>query len=1396
MRAALSQLKAAAPSRNGLEQPKVEDAASGLRPGPGPGPDRVNGITLGESSRTSPHDIMHEPQQPQLTLRPARARILEEQTPPLLKKETSQLSAGASTDSASSERRMSSGPQRALYKARREAAAVRIQRAFKRQNSKDSKAGHQNQQLAVTQQHSLPLQKPSELSDPLARAASSGVSDRIPRAVGASTPLPRAAGPSAFPSLSSLPSLGRGSGSATGEALENLNYAAKAAGQAAKPTLGQTSAGSSARSTAANPPQSLPSSAGVAATESSDTRPRKTQASGYPPAPTGPTGQRGSKHGQTGSAGLPPSGTEGKSRANSKQHLETPDSGRLSQASNSRLHPGKTSTLNESRNEASLQASETAIPHLPAGGIEVSRRAQQKDTQQTAVDLQTPATPPNSQSQATITGFQAPVSIATSPETSSSPCLTSQAPVDLQVSASQPRTLEDTMCIQDNNAASPDQAQPRQVKYHSSSKEAASSTAAVEVKAQQQDLESFSAATESATAGPKEVQHDAPPQTSEHNNNFTPPQHDFVSMASNLSAKDAPALQDSSSKNQPRPLANAEQREHAATFLQCFWKLHRQRRCKQGALLIQSLVRASLELQRFEAKECAVKRLQEFKRRCTRVKNGRLHLRDIKAARRLQIFVRYAMWRRARALRVKHEAAVEKGKHAEAAHLRSKSEAAKTLQRQIRGIISRHELEERGVAVLTEERAGTGPGRGQGSLKSSSMVRCTAQRRLEKHDNRKLRAAGWELLVAAGGSLREPRWRGLLEVSSEEALARKRSPGKPALIASHAEIARSLLDDLIVNWSDGQLSLRLKPLPEGQEDPEPLPEGQEEPRKAQEGKDDLQVSTQKDGKEQERDLGRGKDEKEPEKDALDPGIVDAENGLQEGQDKTQEPEKGYAAGPNISDAENGAQNSPGASQEPEKDATGTGIVDTEGQDEEQQGQEERKEPEKDTMGAEKDLQEVRGGSQELENDALGEDAMDSLEAFWKVQGESQEPEKDVMAQDAMDTKEDLQAEKEEEKQEEEPAQEENVGHFRSGNEQDALHVQAEKPDTPEASTAKHVYPDETEEQPNEDGISKASQDTQQSHLDEKSVEATNASNHSKPEEARGKDAMTMQESVDADAVANAVVEDTEQADSTYGEDDWEALDRTADASEVFVKEDLAESYDEKAVYHKETSEQEDAEEEPDNAHGETTEATLKGQEMEKYPAGEDEQAAEEKTDPPSLVAGSLPAAPAENLDRSEHLKEQRAGQALPDVAVPEAALPEVVAPQAVGAIQEEQVKPSVEAKDDEKPAEMVDVEKPVDEVAQDRPEVVLDEKIKELIASTAGAVSSNHEAYAAVCDLWKCDHCHFPNEVSPDMCVMCDTKRPATASRFSRGSLAQLSASSRPTSAARTRPGSAVRRKP
>eukprot|EP00930_Biecheleria_cincta_P072104 TRINITY_DN5954_c0_g1_i3.p1 TRINITY_DN5954_c0_g1~~TRINITY_DN5954_c0_g1_i3.p1 ORF type:complete len:1421 (-),score=275.03 TRINITY_DN5954_c0_g1_i3:32-4294(-) len=335
----------------------------------------------------------------------------------------------------------------------------------------------------------------------------------------------------------------------------------------------------------------------------------------------------------------------------------------------------------------------------------------------------------------------------------------------------------------------------------------------------------------------------------------------------------------------------------AARVLQRAWKLHCRHQSQQRALLLQSVLRASLQREQFACEIAAVRLLQRCYRSYTWRKLCRARLDHRRAASRsiqrfwrsvqttrqcqqkmqaaataLQICFRHYLCVRART-RVRHrrESAatqvqavwrmfvvlqkqqlnrLELRRHSAATRIQAfwrmlfvlqmqkslRSAAASTaqqaaalaLQKNARGFLTRRLLLESGVPIAAEERSGASSGNLQSRLKSSS-VRCTAQRRLDWAEvteaagksasaqhcgGRRLRSAGWELLVAAGGTARDPRWRGLLEVPAASALDRfaRSSPQAHSDLhaaVDHRQIGQFLLSQLVVHWTDGQLSLSL-----------------------------------------------------------------------------------------------------------------------------------------------------------------------------------------------------------------------------------------------------------------------------------------------------------------------------------------------------------------------------------------------------------------------------------------------------------------------------------------------------------------------------------------------------------------------------------------------------------
>lgn len=135
--------------------------------------------------------------------------------------------------------------------------------------------------------------------------------------------------------------------------------------------------------------------------------------------------------------------------------------------------------------------------------------------------------------------------------------------------------------------------------------------------------------------------------------------------------------------------------------------------------------------------------------------------------------------------------------------------ASLLIQRNSRGVLVRRNLEEEGVLILLTERCDP----------SGVKIACAAHRDLQRTGPRGLAPRGWALVVSAGGSQRNPNWRAVLKVSEDEAVShfsRKVSTQegkqdvKVAAKQPHpTEVAQDLLDDLVVNLSNGQLSLHL-----------------------------------------------------------------------------------------------------------------------------------------------------------------------------------------------------------------------------------------------------------------------------------------------------------------------------------------------------------------------------------------------------------------------------------------------------------------------------------------------------------------------------------------------------------------------------------------------------------
>mmetsp|Transcript_97193 Transcript_97193/g.245173 ORF Transcript_97193/g.245173 Transcript_97193/m.245173 type:complete len:1258 (+) Transcript_97193:69-3842(+) len=269
-------------------------------------------------------------------------------------------------------------------------------------------------------------------------------------------------------------------------------------------------------------------------------------------------------------------------------------------------------------------------------------------------------------------------------------------------------------------------------------------------------------------------------------------------------------------------------RSTAALRIQKAWKVWRSQRMQARAHLLQDLLRASLERQRFHRQLAAASRIQGAARvwQGRRVRT-RLVAERNQAATRIQRFtcrVAARCWlRRRRALRMGiavrrlqrwfHNLTLRAAGH--------RAAAAIALQRVVRGVLARGHLERDGVLLgLAERKVRCGSGNS-----AETLFRCLAYRHVERSCRHCLKLGGWEITVASEARGRRSIQQTSLEVSVEDAVARalELAPADQGcdrgwFLRRPAVVARVLLDELVVNSSSGHLSVHLRVL-----EPEAMP---------------------------------------------------------------------------------------------------------------------------------------------------------------------------------------------------------------------------------------------------------------------------------------------------------------------------------------------------------------------------------------------------------------------------------------------------------------------------------------------------------------------------------------------------------------------------------------------
>jgi len=275
----------------------------------------------------------------------------------------------------------------------------------------------------------------------------------------------------------------------------------------------------------------------------------------------------------------------------------------------------------------------------------------------------------------------------------------------------------------------------------------------------------------------------------------------------------------------------ATRRADAASTIQSAWQRWWSQRCSQRAVLLQCLLRAALERQHLGQQAAAAISVQRLVR-VWRGRRLRMQMRaQVRAAIRIQRCVR--KWREKlciqRALELARRLAVDCVQQAVTAALNARQcAAAVQLQRVLRGAWTRDHLEAEGLLLAASECSHVG----------GRAVKCFARRQVRRDSRRILRAQGWAIVASSGGSERNPLWRVVLEVSAADALSRfqatrlsenssmaaarmlgkesvrpvQKSQKEDAEVLSicPAAVSRRLLEDIVVNLSNGQLSLHLE----------------------------------------------------------------------------------------------------------------------------------------------------------------------------------------------------------------------------------------------------------------------------------------------------------------------------------------------------------------------------------------------------------------------------------------------------------------------------------------------------------------------------------------------------------------------------------------------------------
>lgn len=253
----------------------------------------------------------------------------------------------------------------------------------------------------------------------------------------------------------------------------------------------------------------------------------------------------------------------------------------------------------------------------------------------------------------------------------------------------------------------------------------------------------------------------------------------------------------------------------SAKLIQLSWKRYHRQRQHARARMLQSLFRAACERRQLVVQTAAVLAIQSSVQGClVRRRLAHLKAQQLHAARSIQNAWRSKVARLTCDLLKAERESLRREE--ESRRVQKREVAAIVLQRICRGSSLRCRLLAAGLHASEARLDGD--------------IRCTVRRRLQRHsacdETREamngslpicaLRPAGWMVIVSAGGTEQEPFWRGMLQPSEATALACLRHKHLQAWSqevtdpAGIGELSRALLDNLVVNWVDGQLALHLR----------------------------------------------------------------------------------------------------------------------------------------------------------------------------------------------------------------------------------------------------------------------------------------------------------------------------------------------------------------------------------------------------------------------------------------------------------------------------------------------------------------------------------------------------------------------------------------------------------